>query len=97
MARRLSVWVFSSAMKARIPASLEKSANSADGAQIAQCLHAGAFAAVGEDDAMAVFEQTLRAMQTDTLAGAGDQDRGGGSGHGRLASRWEQKLYQRRA
>jgi hypothetical protein len=36
---------------------------------------------------MAVFEQSLRAMQADTLAGAGDEDRGCGRGHERLASR----------
>jgi hypothetical protein len=39
---------------------------------------------------MAVFEQTLRAMQADTLAGTGDENRGGGIGHERLASRLEQ-------
>jgi hypothetical protein len=64
----------------------------ADGTQIAQCLYARAFAAVGEDDATAFFEQPLCAMQTDTLAGTGDKDRGGGIRHERLASRWEQKL-----
>jgi hypothetical protein len=55
--------------------------------QIAQGLHAGAFAAVAENHAMAVFEQSLRAMQADTLAGAGDEDWGCGRGHERLASR----------
>jgi hypothetical protein len=55
-------------------------------------LHAGTFAAVGENDLMAVFKQTLRAVQTDTLAGTGDENRGGGIGHAWLASRLEQKL-----
>jgi hypothetical protein len=77
---------FQLAMKARIPASVEKSANTPS-PQIAQGLHAGAFAAVAENHAMAVFEQTLRAMQADTLAGTGDEDRGCGRGHERLASR----------
>ena len=36
--------------------------------------------------------QTLRAVQADALAGASDQDRGGGCSHERLASRWVQKL-----
>lgn len=63
-----------------------------DGAQITQRLHPGTSAAVGENDAMAVFEQTLRAVQADALAGASDQDRGGGCSHERLASRWVQKL-----
>jgi hypothetical protein len=57
------------------------------GAQVAQCLHAWAFAAVTEDHRMAVFEQTLRTVQADTLAGTGDEDRSCGRGHERLASR----------
>jgi hypothetical protein len=36
---------------------------------------------------MAVFNQTLRTMQADTLAGTGDEDWGCGRGHERLASR----------
>ena len=63
-----------------------------DRAQIPQRLHAWTFAAVGENDLMAVFKQTLRAVQTDTLAGTGDENRGGGNGHVRLGSRLEQKL-----
>ena len=47
-----------------------------DSAQITQDLYARTFAAVGEDDPVAVFKQTLRAVQTDTLAGTGDEDRG---------------------
>jgi hypothetical protein len=35
---------------------------------------------------MAVFEQPLRTVQADTLAGTGDEDRGRGRGHERLAS-----------
>src|SRR5471030_708413 len=58
--------------------------------QIAQCLYAGAFAAVAEDHSLAVFEQTLRTVQADTLAGTGDEDRGCGRGHEWLASRLEQ-------
>ncbi|MNF70817.1 hypothetical protein D3C84_527440 [compost metagenome] len=45
--------------------------------QIAPCLYAGAFSAIAEDQRMAVFEQSLRAVQADTLAGTGDEDRGG--------------------
>ncbi|MNN38180.1 hypothetical protein D3C81_1521640 [compost metagenome] len=48
----------------------------AEGAQIAQRLHAGAFAAVSEDDAIAILKQPLRTMQADTLAGTSDEDRG---------------------
>ncbi|MNX53354.1 hypothetical protein D3C86_840470 [compost metagenome] len=55
--------------------------------QISQGLHAGAFAAVAEDHAMAVFEQALRTMQADTLAGTGDEDGGCGRSHERLTSR----------
>jgi hypothetical protein len=65
---------FQSRMKARMPLRLAKVGKHADRPQIAQRLHAGAFAAVAENHAMAVFEQTLRAMQADTLAGAGDED-----------------------
>jgi hypothetical protein len=41
---------------------------------------------------MAILEQTLRTVQTDTLAGAGDEDRGCGIWHGRLVSRLKRKL-----
>ena len=55
--------------------------------QVAQRLYAGAFSAIAEDHGMAVFEQTLRTVQADTLAGTGDEDRSCGRGHERLASR----------
>ncbi|MCY1460170.1 hypothetical protein D9M71_777030 [compost metagenome] len=55
--------------------------------QVAQDLHAGAFSAVADDHLMTVFEQSLRTMQANTLAGTGNEDRGCGRGHERLASR----------
>ncbi|MNP38359.1 hypothetical protein D3C76_1318670 [compost metagenome] len=58
-----------------------------DRAQIAQGLYTGTFAAVTENHAMAILEQSLRAMQADTLAGTGDQNGGCRRGHERLASR----------
>ncbi|MNC55631.1 hypothetical protein D3C75_1051700 [compost metagenome] len=61
-----------------------------DRPQVAQGLHAGAFTAVADDHRLTVFEQPFGAMQPDTLAGAGDEDRGKGGGHGRLAWRvWQ--------
>ena len=54
--------------------------------QVAQGLHAGALAAVAEYHRVAVFEQAAGTVQADSLAGTGDQDRGGGRGHERLAS-----------
>ncbi|MCY1176018.1 hypothetical protein D9M73_162780 [compost metagenome] len=57
------------------------------GPQVAQGLYAGPLAAVTENHAMAVFQQSPGAVQADTLAGAGNQDRGYGRSHERLASR----------
>ncbi|MNG30355.1 hypothetical protein D3C84_1159600 [compost metagenome] len=58
-----------------------------DRPQVTQGLHAGTFTAVTENHPMTVFEQALRAMQADTLAGTGDENGGCGRGHERLASR----------
>jgi hypothetical protein len=52
----------------------------------AQGLHAGSLAAVAENHRVAFIQQALGAMQADTLAGAGDQDRGVRCSHGRLES-----------
>ncbi|MNG03320.1 hypothetical protein D3C84_863930 [compost metagenome] len=55
--------------------------------QVSQGLHAGTFAAVTENHPLAVFDQSLRAMQADPLACTGDENGGCGRGHERLGSR----------
>ncbi|MNK88139.1 hypothetical protein D3C87_1080930 [compost metagenome] len=57
------------------------------GPQITQGLYAGTLAAVAENHAMAIFQQSPGAVQADTLAGAGNENRGCGRSHERLASR----------
>ncbi|MNF69440.1 hypothetical protein D3C84_513230 [compost metagenome] len=57
------------------------------GPQVAQGLYAGTLAAVAENHPMAIFQQSPGAVQADTLAGAGNEDRGCGRSHERLASR----------
>jgi hypothetical protein len=54
-----------------------------DGTQFAQVLQRFSFGAVADDHRLALGKQPFRAVQADTLAGAGDQDRGEG-GHARL-------------
>ena len=44
---------------------------------LAQGLHAGTFTAVAENHRLPFVQEAQGAMQADTLAGAGDQDRGG--------------------
>lgn len=69
----------------------------AERAAFAQGRNAGAFAAVAENHRMALVQQAFGAMQADTLAGAGNQDRGVRCSHGGAQVAGRLKLYQRPA